>query len=166
MSTPSPLAAPSSSAGDVPSIRVQSDRTLVRSAARSTRYSLITVIAPTATRAATRIPANLAIVLDRSGSMAGEKFALARRAVEQALTQLQPDDRFALVVYDDSIDVLVESTLATSDAKRDALARLAASSRAGRPISRADGCEDANRWRFAWRIEPRIAHRRSIDAFF
>ena len=125
MSNLSPLASPSSSAGDVPAILVQSDRTLVRSAARSTRYSLITVIAPAASRAATRIPANLAIVLDRSGSMAGEKFVLARRAVEQALAQLQPDDRFALVVYDDSINVLVESTLATSEAKRNALARLA-----------------------------------------
>jgi Ca-activated chloride channel homolog len=125
MSTPSPVASPSSSAADSPSLLVQSDRTLVRSAARSTRYALVTVIAPVATRAATRIPANLAIVLDRSGSMAGEKFMLARRAVEQALAQLQPDDRFALVAYDDSIDVLVESTLATSDARRNALARLA-----------------------------------------
>ncbi|MEP7065672.1 MAG: VWA domain-containing protein [Gemmatimonadota bacterium] len=116
---------PTSASAASPTISVQSDRTLVRSAARSTRYALITIVAPTVTRTATRIPVNLAIVLDRSGSMAGDKFVLARRAVEQALAQLQPDDRFALVVFDDSIDLLAESTFATPDAKRNALARLA-----------------------------------------
>jgi Ca-activated chloride channel homolog len=126
MPTPSPLASPSSGSPDSPALRVQSDRTLVRSAARSTRYALVTVAAPMAPRAATRTPVNLAIVLDRSGSMAGQKFVLARRAVEQALAQLEPEDRFALVVYDDSIDVLAESRLATPEAKRSALARLAA----------------------------------------
>jgi Ca-activated chloride channel family protein len=57
--------------------------------------------------------------------MAGEKFTLARRAVEQALEQLQPEDRFALVVYDAEVDVLVESTPATPEARRAALERLA-----------------------------------------
>ncbi len=125
MSTPSPLDSQTSAAPHSPSLTALADRVLVRSGARSTRYALVTVVAPTATRATTRIPVNLAIVLDRSGSMAGQKFVLARRAVEQALMQLQSEDRFALVVYDDSIDVLAESTRATPDAKRSALARLA-----------------------------------------
>jgi Ca-activated chloride channel family protein len=125
MSTPSLLDSQTSAAATSPSLKVQADRALVRSGARSTRYALATVVAPTATRTTTRIPVNLAIVLDRSGSMAGQKFVLARRAVEQALTQLEPEDQFALVVYDDNIDVLAKSTLATADAKRNALARLA-----------------------------------------
>jgi Ca-activated chloride channel family protein len=69
---------------------------------------------------------NLALVLDRSGSMAGEKFVLARKAVEQALAQLQPEDHFALVVYDDRVDVLAGSAPATPAARRAALDRLAA----------------------------------------
>ena len=125
MSTPSPLDSQTSAAANSASLTVQADRALVRSGARSTRYALVTVVAPTATRSTARIPVNLAIVLDRSGSMAGQKFVLARRAVEQALEQLEPEDRFALVVYDDNIDVLAESTRATPDAKRSALARLA-----------------------------------------
>lgn len=124
MST-SPLDPHSPAAATSPTLTVLADRALVRSGARSTRYALVTVVAPTATRTTKRIPVNLAIVLDRSGSMAGQKFVLARRAVEQALAQLKPEDRFALVVYDDSIDVLAESTLATPEAKRGALARLA-----------------------------------------
>jgi Ca-activated chloride channel family protein len=39
------------------------------------------------------------IILDRSGSMAGEKIEHARAAVRQLLAQLGPEDRFALVTY-------------------------------------------------------------------
>ena len=74
------------------------------------------------TRAA---PVNVAFVLDRSGSMGGEKIELARRAVDHALRLLRSDDRFSLVVYDSEIDVIVESTLATPRACEHARARLA-----------------------------------------
>jgi hypothetical protein len=69
-----------------------------------------------------RLPVNIALVLDRSGSMAGErKFSLARQAVEQALRMLRPEDRFSLVVFDSSVDVLARSANATPEAKRNAL---------------------------------------------
>jgi len=108
-----------------PRLTARTDRALVRASARSTRYALIGVTAPRAPRREARIPVNLALALDRSGSMAGEKFVLARRAVEQALERLQPEDRFALVVYDAEVDVLMASTPATSEARRAALERLA-----------------------------------------
>ena len=66
---------------------------------------------------------NVAFVLDRSGSMGGEKIALARRAVDHALRLLRSDDRFSLVVYDEHIDVIVESTLATPEACEQARVR-------------------------------------------
>src|SRR5215208_2628965 len=100
-------------------LSVAADRALVRALAESTRYAHVRFTAPQAPRRAARIPANLALVLDRSGSMSGEKFVLARRAVEQALAQLRPDDRFALVVYDDVVDVLQECAPATARAKRE-----------------------------------------------
>jgi len=50
---------------------------------------------------------NVGFVLDRSGSMHGErKFGLPREAVEQAMRLLRPEDRFTLVVYDQAVDVL------------------------------------------------------------
>ena len=45
--------------------------------------------------------------------MAGAKIELAKRAVEDAMARLHADDRFAIVVYDEQIDVVVEGTLAT-----------------------------------------------------
>ena len=83
---------------------------------------LVTFVAPNEPPRAERLPVNVALVLDRSGSMSGaRKFVLAREAVEQALRMLHPSDRFALIVYDDQVDVLARSTHATPDAKRRAL---------------------------------------------
>jgi Ca-activated chloride channel family protein len=53
------------------------------------------------------LPINLAVALDRSGSMTGAKLEKARQAAEVALDQLGPDDRFSLVVYDDEVQVLI-----------------------------------------------------------
>lgn len=52
-------------------------------------------------------PLNLALVLDRSGSMAGAKLEKARQAACVAVDQLGPDDFFSLVVYDDTVEVLI-----------------------------------------------------------
>lgn len=103
------------------SLTVLADRGLTRADERSVRYALATFNAPEAKLRTTRIPANVALVLDRSGSMSGDKIHLARLAVERAIGLLRPEDHFALVVYDDKVDVLTESTQATPDAKRRAL---------------------------------------------
>jgi Ca-activated chloride channel family protein len=55
--------------------------------------------APTAVE---RVPTDLVVILDRSGSMAGEKIEHARAAIRQLISQLTPDDRFALVTYANS----------------------------------------------------------------
>jgi Ca-activated chloride channel homolog len=106
-------------------ITVQTDRSLVRASSHSTRYALASIVAPRVERAHARNPVNVAFVLDRSGSMNGSKIKLARRAVDHALRLLRSDDRFALVVYDSEIDVVVESMPATHSACEHARARLA-----------------------------------------
>jgi len=107
-------------------LNVQTDRALIGATAPSTRYALVTLAAPPAVRTDTRKPVNVAFVLDRSGSMGGNKIQLARQAVDHALKLLRADDRFSLVVYDDVIDVVVESTEASAEALANARARLAA----------------------------------------
>jgi len=110
-------------------IRIRTDRHLVRANHRSVRYVLAELTAPAKPADPTgtdtgRPPVNLAFVVDRSGSMSGDKIRLAKQAVEEALARLGPDDRFAIVVYDDQIDVVVRTTKATADARRDAVDRL------------------------------------------
>jgi Ca-activated chloride channel family protein len=56
--------------------------------------------------------------------MGGRKIELARKAVETAIDRLLPEDRFAVVAYDDRIDVVVESTPASREAKDGALRRI------------------------------------------
>jgi Ca-activated chloride channel homolog len=106
-------------------LTLRTDRRLLRAEASSTRYLLASITAPAAPARASRLPVNVGFVLDRSGSMDGErKFGLAREAVEQALRLLHPEDRFTLVVYDEEVDVLAPATLATPEAKQLALSRL------------------------------------------
>ena len=92
-------------------LSLRTDRSLLRANARSARYLHISLIAPTAEPRAGRLPVSIGIVLDRSGSMDGErKFSLARDAVEQSIRMLRPEDRFTLVVYDEEVDTLVAAT--------------------------------------------------------
>jgi Ca-activated chloride channel family protein len=54
-----------------------------------------------------RQPVNLAIVLDRSGSMRGDKLEKAKEAAIQAFRRLDSRDMFSLVVYDTQVETIV-----------------------------------------------------------
>ena len=105
--------------------RLRVDRRLIRAAGGSVRHLLVDIAAPEAPPRAGRAPVNVALVLDRSGSMAHEKLALARQAVEHALRLLTPQDRFTLVAFDDVVEVVVASIPASAEARRLALDALA-----------------------------------------
>nr|MDQ3035357.1 VWA domain-containing protein [Myxococcota bacterium] len=53
-----------------------------------------------------RAPVSLAVVLDHSGSMSGDKIIEAREAVVSLLARMHDDDRLAVVVYDHEAQVL------------------------------------------------------------
>lgn len=55
---------------------------------------------------AERVPANVAIVLDKSGSMAGDKIRRAREAAILAVQRLAPNDILSIVTYSDTVSVL------------------------------------------------------------
>jgi Ca-activated chloride channel family protein len=54
-----------------------------------------------------RPPVNLALVIDRSGSMSGDKIIRAREAALEAVRRLAPDDIVALIAYDSGVQTLV-----------------------------------------------------------
>lgn len=60
-----------------------------------------------------RPPANVCVVLDRSGSMSGEKIARAKEAAAAAVEALRGADVFSLVTYDTEVEVVVPATRVT-----------------------------------------------------
>ncbi|MGE0432694.1 MAG: VWA domain-containing protein [Planctomycetota bacterium] len=63
--------------------------------------------APPATHS--RAPINLSLVIDRSGSMAGEKLERVKEAAHLVVNHLGPTDRLSVITYDDHIDTVVPS---------------------------------------------------------
>lgn len=59
---------------------------------------------------ATRAPLNVALVIDRSGSMRGEPMAKARQAARTFVDALDERDRIALISFDNTSQVEVAST--------------------------------------------------------
>ncbi len=64
-----------------------------------------------------RPPLAISLVLDRSGSMHGDKMVTARQAAIAVLEHLDERDRVAAVVFDDHIDVLQESAAVTPEVR-------------------------------------------------
>ena len=61
-----------------------------------------------------RAPLNIALVIDRSGSMSGTKIERAREAAIQAIRRLDSRDIVSIVTFDNNIEVLVPATKVTN----------------------------------------------------
>ncbi|WP_310394454.1 VWA domain-containing protein [Hymenobacter sp.] len=75
-----------------------------------------------------RRPLNVALVIDRSGSMAGAPLKYALQAAADFVDRLTADDRLSIVVYDDEVKTLLDAELVTD---KDAIKRLVQGVRAG-----------------------------------
>ena len=74
-----------------------------------------------------RPPVNVAIVIDKSGSMTGEKIAKAKEAAIMAVDRLSGKDIVSVVAYDHNVTVLVPATkVADKDAIKAGISRLSA----------------------------------------
>jgi Ca-activated chloride channel family protein len=94
------------------SLRVELSQTRLFSGGPGKVFVQVTVAgAPRA--AGRRAPVNTAIVLDRSGSMAGSKLDHAKQAAIAAVERLSADDIVAVVAYDDEVRTLVPATRAS-----------------------------------------------------
>ena len=85
----------------------------------------VTIDAPVVAGSESRPAINVAVVIDRSGSMAGEKLENAKQAAQRLISQLAPSDRFSVIVYGSDVEVVFPSSTATDRAKDAALTAIA-----------------------------------------
>ena len=86
------------------------------------RIGLKGLATPTST---TRPPMNIALVIDRSGSMGGPRIVAARNAAMMAIDRLSPRDIVSVISYDDKVEVEIPATKANDPrAIKDKIARL------------------------------------------
>ena len=74
-----------------------------------TRFYLLTELAAARAQAVLDpLPLDLALAIDRSSSMRGQKIAGVKAAVRNTLDQLSPDDRLTLIFFDDKAEVIAD----------------------------------------------------------
>ncbi len=86
-------------------LRLELDRPVLPADARETAIIKVALDGRAAT-AAKRAPVNLALVIDKSGSMSGDKIARARDAAIEAVRRLDRNDRVTLVAFDNGVHTL------------------------------------------------------------
>lgn len=100
-----------------PRVELRTARAKLAAGRESTIDLLIRVLPPEAGEREVKRPRlNLSLVLDRSGSMGGEKIARAREAAGYCIDQLLARDRLSVVIFDDRIDLLIPSQEARNKA--------------------------------------------------
>ena len=73
------------------------------------------LLAPAIQESVRAIPKDVLIVLDRSGSMEGEKFEQAQQAVRHILNKLNPEDRFNLVTFSTGVEMYANNLQPVSE---------------------------------------------------
>jgi Ca-activated chloride channel homolog len=106
------------------SLAAECDRRLVAVGVSSQRtIEWIAAVADVARRES-RAPLNLALILDRSGSMQGDKLRYVQQAACHVLDLLDERDRVAVVAYDDQITLIAGSERMTERTRGDLKERI------------------------------------------
>jgi Ca-activated chloride channel family protein len=87
--------------------RVEIDRNVLPEGGRQKAVIKVTLDPPPPPENIERPAVNLSIVLDRSGSMSGQKLEKAKAAAIEALRHLGAEDIFSVVVYDHNVRTVV-----------------------------------------------------------
>lgn len=74
------------------------------------------LLAPRPDASAQRLPKDVILVLDRSGSMEGEKFSQAQEALRYVLNHLNPEDRFNIITFSTGVEAYANRLRPATDA--------------------------------------------------
>ncbi|MBN1606684.1 MAG: VWA domain-containing protein [Polyangiaceae bacterium] len=99
-------------------IRAELDRGAVLRHRDDTVHVEVTLNTPPGLDGRSRTATDIVVVLDRSGSMRGDKFYFAQQALRELIGRLGDDDRFGLVAYSSDAQTLVPLSYATSYARQ------------------------------------------------
>ncbi len=88
-------------------LRLDLDRTVLPAGSTEKAVIKISLDGVRLPRPESRAPVNLSLVIDRSGSMSGDKIEKAREAALEVLSRLAPDDILSVVAYDSDVETLV-----------------------------------------------------------
>ena len=102
-------------------LRVAPERDLVYSGGSREVIVQVDLDAKKPDHGSKRAPMNLAVVLDRSGSMQGAKLEKAKQGACVAIDKLADDDFFSLVTFDNEAEVLLPPERVGGERNRDAL---------------------------------------------
>lgn len=86
-------------------------------------FLMIAGLPPTPAANSPRMAREVTIVLDRSGSMAGDKWKQARAAAQQVIAGLAEDEYFNVIAYSDQVDSLFAAPMPRTEANEAAARR-------------------------------------------
>lgn len=105
-------------------VSLMADKSVLPAGKPGERILEITLAAPAAAGDRPRLPLNLALVIDRSGSMHGEKLHYVKAAAAHVIDLLSAEDRAAVVIYDNQVETILSSRIMDERAKREAKAKI------------------------------------------
>lgn len=103
-------------------LAIETDKPVMLAGEKQLAYLRVGLTGCTAEILKERAPVNVAIVIDKSGSMSGRKIEKAKEAAILALHRLKSTDIVSIILYDSDIEVLVPATKLTK--KRDVIRKI------------------------------------------
>ena len=101
---------------NAPAIRLEAitGRTTAHAGEATTTEVLLRIIGGGQPVSGARVPLNLCLVIDRSGSMDGQPLAAVRDACKHVVAQLGPTDILSIVTFEENVDIVLPAKHVTS----------------------------------------------------